>query len=186
MPSRIGRFNRPSATSATAETDYRSMLTEDEDSRLTEGERSEGKAKYDDLTKKREGFPGAATYAYGGVFAWSMYSTAEAKDESGTIYTEYLMRCQWGPDWDTMQPWIVARRFREFVSLDGDVRSVLGPTAEPSSAAATTRPALDAALPELPTRFVSLFGGDNMDRAVVQDRREKLEEYFNKLLSDPK
>lgn len=34
------------------------------------------------------------------------------------------MRCQWGTTWDNMQPWISARRFREFDRLDYDVCSV--------------------------------------------------------------
>ena len=34
------------------------------------------------------------------------------------------MRCQWGTTWDNMQPWIVARRYREFDVLNIQVRSV--------------------------------------------------------------
>ena len=31
------------------------------------------------------------------------------------------MRCQWGTTWDNMQPWIVARRYREFDVLNFQV-----------------------------------------------------------------
>ena len=31
------------------------------------------------------------------------------------------MRCQWGLTWDTMKPWIAARRFKEFSYLDTQV-----------------------------------------------------------------
>jgi hypothetical protein len=34
------------------------------------------------------------------------------------------MRCQWGTTWENMQPWIVARRYREFDSLDNQVRTI--------------------------------------------------------------
>lgn len=34
---------------------------------------------------------------------------------------EYLMRCQWGTTWENMQPWIVARRYREFDVLNFQV-----------------------------------------------------------------
>ncbi len=32
------------------------------------------------------------------------------------------MRCQWGPTWETMRPWIAARRFKEFSYLDSQLR----------------------------------------------------------------
>ena len=52
-----------------------------------------------------------------------MYGTAEAKDfETGEAYTEYIMRCQWGRTFETMRPWMVARRFREFVAVDANLR----------------------------------------------------------------
>lgn len=51
-----------------------------------------------------------------------MYGSAEAVDEMGKEYTEYLMRCQWGTDWNNLQPWIAARRYREFDRLDYEVR----------------------------------------------------------------
>ena len=31
------------------------------------------------------------------------------------------MRCQWGTHWDNLQPWIAARRYREFDVLDAQV-----------------------------------------------------------------
>ena len=39
------------------------------------------RAKQDDLTSKRKEFHGAVTYAFGGVFSWSMYGSTEAVDE---------------------------------------------------------------------------------------------------------
>lgn len=39
---------------------------------------------------------------------------------------EYLMRCQWGTTWDNMQPWIAARRFKEFSVLDGQLKEFFG------------------------------------------------------------
>jgi hypothetical protein len=131
-----------------------------------------------------------------------MYSAAEAKDEQGTIYTEYLMRCQWGPDWDSMQPWIVARRFREFVNLDNDIKQIMyapqpsynfannggqraggrsSVTNVESHAAPAVKSPVD--LPELPTRFVSIFGGDNMDTSTIQSRTKRLEEYMHTLVT---
>jgi len=125
------------------------------------------KAKYDDLTSRRRDFHGAVAYAFGGVFSWSMYSAAEAKDEAGNPYTEYLMRCQWGVDWNSMQPWIVARRFREFVALDGDLRRIWGQSG------------MDGGdkFPDLPSRF-NLFGSDRLDDATVESRKVQLEEYM--------
>lgn len=58
------------------------------------------------------------TYAFGGCFSWQMYSAVDAVDEHGKSYTEYLMRLQWGTNWDNMQPWLVARRYREFDTLN--------------------------------------------------------------------
>lgn len=31
------------------------------------------------------------------------------------------MRCQWGTTWENLQPWIAARRYREFEVLDSQV-----------------------------------------------------------------
>lgn len=35
------------------------------------------------------------------------------------------MRCQWGTTWENMQPWLVARRFREFDALNDLVSSFI-------------------------------------------------------------
>ena len=35
------------------------------------------------------------------------------------------MRCQWGLTWDTMKPWIAARRYKEFNFLDTQVCRVV-------------------------------------------------------------
>lgn len=91
---------------------------DDDDANMTEKERAAWRAKQQDLTIRRKEFHGAVTYAFGGVFAWQMYSAVDAIDEYGKPYTEYLMRCQWGTTWENMQPWLVARRFREFDALN--------------------------------------------------------------------
>jgi len=85
---------------------------------LTKAERLEWKAKQEDLSNKRKDFHGAVTYAFGGCFSWQMYSAVDAVDEHGKSYTEYLMRLQWGTNWENMQPWLVARRYREFDTLN--------------------------------------------------------------------
>jgi len=171
--------------------EYLSLLTKGEEINLTEEERSEWKAIYDDLSLKRKSFKGAATYAYGGVFSWSMYSAAEARDENGQLYTEYLMRCQWGTDWNNMQPWIVARRFREFVTLDGEVRHLasektpdinLNIPKEKVEKDILEEPARKSGvpLPALPTRFsFSVFNADKVDITQVNKRKVKLEEYMS-------
>jgi len=204
MPTRIGKPKSSGASNVrdSVDEDYRSLLSLDEAAALSSTEIQSWKAKYADLTTRRRDFSGGATYAYGGVFSWSMYSAAEAKDEQGTIYTEYLMRCQWGPDWNSMQPWIVARRFREFVNLDGDIKQIMyapqqsytfannggqraggrsSVAAVESHAAPAVKSSVD--LPELPTRFVSIFGGDNMDVGTIQSRKERLEEYMLTLVT---
>jgi hypothetical protein len=204
MPTRIGKPKSSGARDIrdSVDEDYRSLLSLDEAAALSSTEIQSWKAKYADLSTRRKDFSGGATYAYGGVFSWSMYSAAEAKDEQGTIYTEYLMRCQWGPDWDSMQPWIVARRFREFVNLDNDIKQIMyapqpsytfannggqraggrsSVAAVESHAAPAVKSSVD--LPELPTRFVSIFGGDNMDTSTIQSRTKRLEEYMLTLVT---
>ena len=107
------------------------------------------------------------TYAFNGVFSCGMYGTAEAKDfETGEGYTEYIMRCQWGKTFETMKPWMVARRFREFVAVDANLRGAL--------------PDLAPHLPPLPSSFV-LFA---MSAEVVEARQRGLENYLRKLVTE--
>jgi myosin heavy subunit len=70
------------------------LLTEEERSLLSQEERKAWRAKYDDLNSHRSDFPGAVTYAYGGILSWSMYTVTDSMDENGKPYTEYLMRMQ--------------------------------------------------------------------------------------------
>jgi hypothetical protein len=80
------------------------------------------KARQIDITTRRKEFGGAVCYGLGGIFSWQMYSTAESRDSLGKPYVEYIMRCQWGTKWENMQPWLVARRYREFDALDASLR----------------------------------------------------------------
>lgn len=55
----------------------------------------------------------------GGIFSWSYYGTSEGMEQNTRdTYTEHVMRCQWGRTVDTMQSWMVARRY-ESVMADG-------------------------------------------------------------------
>uniref|UniRef100_A0A7S3K4V4 PX domain-containing protein n=2 Tax=Aureoumbra lagunensis TaxID=44058 RepID=A0A7S3K4V4_9STRA len=109
----------------------------------------------------------AATYAFGGVFSCSMYGTAEAKDfETGEPYTEYIIRCQFGKTFETMKPWMVARRFREFVAVDANLRAAL--------------PDLAPHLPPLPSSFVFFA----MSPQVVEQRQHGLEQYLKTLITE--
>ena len=196
MPTRIGRpkttedddneslnssFRDTIATNDDGDDYISTLLTSEEDAALTDTERATWKAKYNDLSERRKEFRGAVTYAYDGVFSWSMYSSAEARDSNNSLYTEYLMRLQWGPDWNSMQPWIVARRFREFVALDADVRAVYNSSNE----ARRSNIKLSEVLPSLPSRFtnLNLFGNDNLDANIVEQRTAKLEEYMSTIVT---
>ncbi|KAJ1449650.1 hypothetical protein M885DRAFT_448910 [Pelagophyceae sp. CCMP2097] len=109
----------------------------------------------------------AVTYAFGGVFSVGMYGTAEAKDyETGEAYTEYILRCQWGRTFEAMQPWMVARRFREFISVDANLRCAL--------------PDLARHLPPLPSAYV-LF---TMAPDIVEQRQRSLEDYLRRLVAE--
>lgn len=78
----------------------------------------------EDLTCRRPDFHGIVVRAFGGVFSWSLYGTSDSTDPGagGESFTTYVMRCQWGPDADSMQPWMVMRRYREFDAFDKDLR----------------------------------------------------------------
>lgn len=107
------------------------FLSKQERKGLSAKEKVAWKAKQADMTDMRKDFHGAVTYAFDGVFSWQMYGSAEAIDEMGRTYTEYLMRCQWGTSWDNLQPWISARRYREFDALDAKLRTEFRNTALP-------------------------------------------------------
>lgn len=94
-----------------------------------------------------------------------MYGSAEAIDESGKAYTEYLMRCQWGTTWDNLQPWIAARRYREFDVLDQQLRRLF--------------PSLGKSMPTLPEKDYFRF----LEADVVERRRSALEDYLSKVLT---
>ena len=81
------------------------ILTADERRRLTSTQKASWRAKQMDLIHHRKEFHGAVTYLQDGIFSWQMYGSAEAIDEYGNSYTEYLMRCQWGTTFDNLQPW---------------------------------------------------------------------------------
>jgi hypothetical protein len=141
------------------------FLTKEERRGLSKRDRAAWRALHSDMNSRRKDFHGAVTYAFDGIFSWQMYGSAEAVDETGKSYTEYLMRCQWGTTWDNMQPWISARRYREFDLLDKQLRSLF--------------PALKHKMVRLPEKdfFFSL------ESHVIQHRRACLEEYMVKIVS---
>jgi len=94
-----------------------------------------------------------------------MYGSAEAVDESGKSYTEYLMRCQWGTNWENMQPWIAARRFREFEQLDSSLRKHFA--------------LLSNSLCPMPEKDFFRF----LDAEVVERRRIALEDYMTRIVT---
>ncbi len=81
------------------------IFTPDERRKLTSTQKANWRAKQMDLMHHRKEFHGAVTYLSDGIFSWQMYGSAEAVDEYGNTYTEYLMRCQWGTTFDNLQPW---------------------------------------------------------------------------------
>ena len=140
------------------------VLTRDERAKLTTAQKAHWVAKQDDLGKRRRGFHGAVTYAFDGIFSWQMYGSAEAIDESGSTYTEYLMRCQWGTSWDNLQPWISARRYREFDVLDAELRRMF--------------PNYERAMPQLPGKDFFRF----LEADVIDKRRQTLENYMSRIV----
>ena len=80
------------------------------------------------------------------------------------------MRCQWGPSFEDMKPWIVAHRYSEFDRLHAEIERqfpeyVLG--------------AGENKLPALPQK--DFF--NNFDSAVIEQRREGLENYFTIIIT---
>jgi hypothetical protein len=140
------------------------ILTIEQRRALSPQQAAAWKALQADLSTRRQDFHGAVTYAFEGIFSWQMYGSAEAIEEGGLKYTEYLMRCQWGTNWENLQPWIVARRFREFENLNYQLRRGF-----PSQA---------HNIPKLPEK--DFFR--NLDAAVVDRRRRLLEEYMVRIV----
>ena len=62
-------------------------MTAEERDHLTQAERATWKAKYEDLSSRRKELHGAVTYAFDGVFSWSMYGSTDSVDQYGTPYT---------------------------------------------------------------------------------------------------
>jgi len=140
------------------------VLTLEERRQMTLAQKDTWRAKQADLTEKRKDFHGVVTYTFDGVFSWQMYGSAEAVDETGSNYTEYLMRCQWGTNFDNMHPWIVAHRYREFDQLDQALKKKF--------------PRLEPNMPKLPKK--ELFRALSSD--VVSERRAILEDYMSKIV----
>lgn len=132
---------------------------------MTVAQKESWRAKQADLTERRKDFHGVVTYTFDGVFSWQMYGSAEAVDETGSNYTEYLMRCQWGTTFENMQPWIVAHRYKEFDALDQALKKKF--------------PRLESNMPKLPKK--EFFRALHSD--VVAERRAILEEYMSKIVS---
>ena len=142
-----------------------SILTPEQRKGLTPQQKSHWRALQADLSTRRKDFHGAVTYAFDGIFSWQMYGSAEAVDESGKSYTEYLMRCQWGTNWENMQPWIAARRFREFEQLDSSLRKHFA--------------LLSNNLCPMPEKDFFRF----LDAEVVEKRRIALEDYMTRIVT---
>jgi len=142
-----------------------SILTPEQRRGLTSQQKAHWRALQADLSTRRKDFHGAVTYAFDGIFSWQMYGSAEAVDEAGKSYTEYLMRCQWGTNWDNMQPWIAARRFREFEQLDSSLKKHF--------------PLLANNLCPMPEKDFFRF----LDAEVVERRRIALEDYMTRIVT---
>ena len=140
------------------------FLTRGERDNLTDEDKVNWKAKQNDLGARRKDFHGAVTYAFDGIFSWQMYGSAEAVDEAGNAYTEYLMRCQWGTNWNNLQPWISARRYREFDAIDAELRRVF--------------PNHERNMPHLPAKDFFRF----LEADVIDKRRETLENYMSRVV----
>ena len=183
MPSRIGQSGKPigtpqlSSTAAYPEVEEEeeegmgadesisNVLTMEERRALTPQDRAAWRALQLDLTTRRREFHGAVTYAFDGIFSWQMYGSAEAVDETGAAYTEYLMRCQWGTSWENMQPWISARRYREFDALDADLKRAF--------------PSMEHSMPRLPAKDFFRF----LEQDVIEKRRGTLENYMTRIVA---
>ncbi|KAG5180436.1 hypothetical protein JKP88DRAFT_323841 [Tribonema minus] len=135
------------------------------------GDNASWRVENQDLQFRRPDFHGVVVHAHNGVFSWSLYGTSDGSEapgarlSTGDTYTEYVMRCQWGPDLQHMSPWMVARRYREFDALDKDLREVF--------------PHLKDSFPSLPPK--ELF---KTSQEVVSRRRVGLEQYMTFLIGN--
>jgi hypothetical protein len=145
-------------------TNISNVLTLEERRKMTSAQKESWRAKQADLTSHRKDFHGVVTYTFDGVFSWQMYGSAEAVDETGSNYTEYLMRCQWGTSFENMQPWIVAHRYKEFDQLDQQLKRKF--------------PRHEQNMPKLPKK--EIFRSLQSD--VVAERRASLEQYMSKIV----
>ena len=80
------------------------------------------------------------------------------------------MRCQWGPSFEDMKPWIVAHRYSEFDRLHTEIEKLFPEYAYGAG---------DNKLPSLPQK--DFF--NNFDSAVIERRREGLENYFTVIIT---
>lgn len=140
------------------------ILTLEERRTMTTAQKEKWKVKQGDLSQRRKDFHGVVTLAFDGIFSWQMYGSADAVDESGNPYTEYLMRCQWGTTFENMQPWIVAHRYKEFDTLDGQIRRMF--------------PLLQHNMPSMPEKDFFNY----LNSSVIAKRRQGLEDYVSKIV----
>ena len=159
---KVDPYNEEEGTGG--ESSISNVLTKEERAALTSEQKVQWIARQEDLGKRRKGFHGAVTYAFDGIFSWEMYGSAEAIDEGGNTYTEYLMRCQWGTTWENLQPWISARRYREFDALDSELRRQF--------------PNYERAMPQLPGKDFFRF----LEADVIDKRRQTLENYMSRVV----
>lgn len=95
------------------------------------------------------------------------------------------MRCQWGTRWDNMQPWLVARRFREFDALNEMVRRGSPPCTafvlmvHLSQLTKHFPRSKDKMFP-LPKKL--LFG--SLDSETIDQRTRDIEEYMATIITD--
>ena len=80
------------------------------------------------------------------------------------------MRCQWGPSFEDMKPWIVAHRYSEFDRLHAEIERQFPEYALGAG---------DNKLPALPVK--DFF--NNFDNNVIRQRREGLENYFTAIIT---
>eukprot|EP01034_Spumella_vulgaris_P022430 gene22430-28555_t len=140
------------------------ILSKEERRAMTAQQKANWRAKQTDLAVRRKDFHGVVTYTFDGIFSWQMYGSAEASDENGNPYTEYLMRCQWGTTFENLQPWIVAHRYKEFDALDVKLKKLF--------------PTFEKNMPSLPKKDLFRY----LDSTVIAQRRSILEDYMSKVV----
>jgi len=162
----------PSTEASTSPTTVTTTATTATEAAITAANEATWRAQEADFNSKRKDFHGVVTNLFGGVFCWQMYGSAEALDLFGNTYTEYLMRCSWGTNLDTLQPWIVSHRYREFDTLHADILKAF-----PSD--------VTKCLPALPKKdYLAVFSSKTVNPTVVAERRTALERYMSSLVTD--